>query len=192
MTSEAMVRAMFLLAGIDAVRVWRLPNGYLGELEPLTDDQIARDAPGFAGVVDTGAVGPTSGVVRSWMADYRWRHARPAWLVLTAFGPVEIGWRKRVIAIDWRETRVRAIVTADSTTKTETMVHAWTEDDALRYLRELAARARAAVDLADPYLLSGADAKAFIAAARDDPAPRTVEPRDRAQRVESGGGDEAG
>jgi hypothetical protein len=141
-TSEELVRATFTVAGIRVARVWRLPNGYLGDLAPLADDQIERDRPGTDGIVHDSSDGPTDGVVRAWMRDYRWRHARPAWLVLTSFGLVEIGWRKRVIAIDWRETAVRALLTTDDVTISETHVHAWSEDDAVRYLRALGLAAK--------------------------------------------------
>lgn len=134
---EADVRALFTLAGFVVQRVWKLPNGYLGELEPLTDDQIDLDTPGQRGFVETGP-GSTSGVVRSWMSEYVWRYRRPAWLVKTEIGLVEVTPRKRVIAIDWSDTAVRKIVTNDDVTKSETDVHAWQVEDALRYLKELA------------------------------------------------------
>lgn len=62
------------------------------------------------------------------------REESPWWLALTEFGPVKIGWRKRVLNIDWTETQVRHIVTEDDTTKDETMVHAWGYDKAIQYL----------------------------------------------------------
>lgn len=57
------------------------------------------------------------------------------WLVKTPYGLIEIGWRKRVIHIDWSETPVRAIVTQDEVTKGETFVHAWSELKAIEYLK---------------------------------------------------------
>lgn len=63
--------------------------------------------------------------------------AKPWWLVMTQFGPIEIGWRKRVISIRWDATNVRAIVTSDNVTKEETLVHAWGIEFALVYLRML-------------------------------------------------------
>jgi hypothetical protein len=65
--------------------------------------------------------------------------AHPWWLVKTDCGLIKIGWRKRVINIDWSDTPVRVEVTADDVTKTDTMVHAWTIADAVRYLTVLAA-----------------------------------------------------
>lgn len=65
------------------------------------------------------------------------RRASPWFLVFTSFGPVKLGWRKRVLSIDWEHTKVRAIVTADDTTKSETDVHAWSYAKAVEYLTAL-------------------------------------------------------
>lgn len=66
------------------------------------------------------------------------REENPWALMVTSFGPVVIGWRKRVISINWADTKVRAVVTEDSVTKDETLVHAWTYAKALEYLTTLA------------------------------------------------------
>jgi hypothetical protein len=60
------------------------------------------------------------------------------WFVKTPAGWVEIGWRKRVIAINWEDTHVRKIITKDDVTKSETDVHAWSNLKALEYLTALA------------------------------------------------------
>ncbi len=69
------------------------------------------------------------------------------WFVKTAAGWVEIGWRRRVISINWSDTPVRKIVTEDNVTKDEEGVHAWDIATALKYLSviapELAGRAAA-------------------------------------------------
>ena len=142
--NEATMRSLFTLAGIGVIRLWRLPNGYLGDLEPLTDNEVVRDtSKGGAGYVETNvdkdSPDPTVNVVRSWMSDYRWRNASPAWLVKTSYGLIQIGWRKRVIAIEWSDTPIRTIVTDDNVTKSDTMVHAWSEETALKYLKALTA-----------------------------------------------------
>lgn len=59
-------------------------------------------------------------------------------LFITTFGPVVIGWRKRVISINWVDTKVRTVVTEDEVTKDVTMVHAWSYNKALEYLTALA------------------------------------------------------
>lgn len=59
------------------------------------------------------------------------------WFVKTPAGWIEIGWRKRVISIDWQDTSARLIVTKDETTKSETGVHAWSIAKALEYLTAL-------------------------------------------------------
>lgn len=59
------------------------------------------------------------------------------WLVTTPYGNIEIGWRKRVLSIDWSETKLRYIITQDQVTKEETMVHAWSYAKAVEYLTVL-------------------------------------------------------
>ncbi len=69
--------------------------------------------------------------------EYReMREGSPWWLAQTPFGMVKIGWRKRVIEIDWSATPVRGIVTTHEVTKEETMVHAWSCYRAVEYLTE--------------------------------------------------------
>ncbi len=59
------------------------------------------------------------------------------WFVKTPIGWIEFGRRKRVFNIDWSDTSVRAVVTNDDVTKSETYVHAWSEEKALEYLKAL-------------------------------------------------------
>lgn len=61
----------------------------------------------------------------------------PWWLYMTELGPVEIGWRKRVIAIRWDATAVRAEVTTDEVTKSDENVHAYSAEKAVEYLKAL-------------------------------------------------------
>lgn len=65
------------------------------------------------------------------------RRASPWWLVRTVHGNIKIGWRKRVIFIDWSDTDIRAVITVDDVTKTDDMVHAWSYVKALEYLTNL-------------------------------------------------------
>ena len=67
------------------------------------------------------------------------RRENPWWLVKTPHGLIELGPRKRVFSIHWDETNIRKIVTEDDVTKSETMVHAWNIEDALKYLKALVA-----------------------------------------------------
>lgn len=66
------------------------------------------------------------------------RRDHPWWLVVTKAGPVEIGWRKRVISINWSATQIRDIFTTDDVTKDDTLVHAWSNAKALEYLTKIA------------------------------------------------------
>lgn len=62
---------------------------------------------------------------------------KPWWLVSTSIGMIVVGWRKRVISIDWAASRVRRIITSHETTKEETYVHAWSYAHAVEYVKEL-------------------------------------------------------
>lgn len=73
------------------------------------------------------------------------RAESPWWLVKTPFGLIMIGWRKRVINIDWSDTSLRVVVTKDDVTKDETHVHAWEEVKAVEYLKALARFHRAGI-----------------------------------------------
>ena len=76
------------------------------------------------------------------------RQEHPWALMLTPFGPIMIGWRKRVIHISWTDTPLRKIIVEDDVTKTEDLVHAWSYIKALEYLtvlrKELVAQAKVA------------------------------------------------
>lgn len=65
------------------------------------------------------------------------RKASPWWSVETSFGTVVIGWRKRVIAIDWVELPYRGSVTSHGVTQDSDMVHAYSLVDACTYLTQL-------------------------------------------------------
>ena len=60
----------------------------------------------------------------------------PWYLAQTEHGLIKIGWRKRVIQIDWEDTKVRKIVTNDEVTKDDTSVHAWTYYKAVEYMAD--------------------------------------------------------
>lgn len=62
---------------------------------------------------------------------------RPWWLFMTQIGPVQIGWRKNVLHIQWSACKFRGIVTEDDVTKEPTCVHAWSVEKAITYMREL-------------------------------------------------------
>lgn len=52
--------------------------------------------------------------------------------------PIRVGWRKRVIDVNWERTRFRGVVTEkDSTTSSSTNAHAWGYEALTRYLRNL-------------------------------------------------------
>ena len=82
---------------------------------------------------------------RMWeLANHYWPLAptyddvrRPWWLAQTSIGLIRMGWRKRVISIDWESTAHRVLVTNDDVTKSETMVHAYSRSKMVEYLTRL-------------------------------------------------------
>lgn len=63
----------------------------------------------------------------------------PWWLIVLDQGEIVIGWRKRVISINWSATPFRKIVTEDNVTKGEDHVHAYSMFKATEYLVSLKA-----------------------------------------------------
>ncbi len=77
----------------------------------------------------------------------------PWWLVPTKWGLIKIGWRKRVINIDWEDTGLvidknankdyefhKVPITRDDVTQWEHGIHAWGYAKAVEYLVELKLR----------------------------------------------------
>lgn len=69
----------------------------------------------------------------------RWccRHL-PWFVVTTAIGRFRVGWRKRVIHLEWTETvatkKAEELFPSDNVTKFDRIIHAWSLDDARRYV----------------------------------------------------------
>jgi hypothetical protein len=70
----------------------------------------------------------------------------PWFVVTTKIGRFTIGWRKRVIAIDWEQTRGTAtaeeLFPAEKVTKCGRSIHAWSTEDAQRYIATVVASAQ--------------------------------------------------
>ena len=77
----------------------------------------------------------------------------PWWLVKTEWGLIQIGWRKRVISIDWEDTGLRIDekanreyefhkypITQDNTTMWNKGIHAWGYGKAVEYLGDFKLR----------------------------------------------------
>ena len=65
------------------------------------------------------------------------------WLeVTTSKGPIIIGWRKRVISINWSKSEITAkaeeLFKEEDTTKYDRLIHAWSYEKAVDYLSILA------------------------------------------------------
>ena len=104
--------ALFKLAGFTVTRIWELANMYWGGSEAIARNDGGRSPTG------------------------------PWWLLMTEIGPVRVGWRKRVLEIEWDACAVRGIVTDDDgVSKAETYVHAWSLPKAVEYLQALRALA---------------------------------------------------
>lgn len=76
-------------------------------------------------------------IPNGYCSDWCCRHL-PWFVVTTSVGRIKIGWRKRVINIDWSETKNTKTSTElfveENVTKYERTIHAWSLDDAKRYI----------------------------------------------------------
>lgn len=66
----------------------------------------------------------------------------PWFKVETEVGPITLGWRKRVINIDWSKTphkgkNIPALFSDEDVTKDNTSIHAWGQDKAIEYLSKI-------------------------------------------------------
>ena len=65
----------------------------------------------------------------------------PWFIVTTVVGRIKIGWRKRVISIDWSSTRdtknCDELFINEDVTKGFKFIHAWSLDDAKRYIETI-------------------------------------------------------
>jgi len=64
----------------------------------------------------------------------------PWYLVKTEVGTFKIGWRKRVINIDWEKTKLLAVLSlfaGEDVTKGEHYIHAWGKEKAIEYLAKM-------------------------------------------------------
>jgi hypothetical protein len=63
---------------------------------------------------------------------------KPWFLVTTLKGLIEIGWRKRVIQVDWKHSEVtktaEELFPNEEVTKFDRMIHAWSYEAAARYI----------------------------------------------------------
>jgi hypothetical protein len=62
----------------------------------------------------------------------------PWYVVTTTIGHFKVGWRKRVLVLDWSRTTVKVTSTGlfshEDTTKGEHMIHCWSYTKATEYL----------------------------------------------------------
>jgi hypothetical protein len=127
MMKREQAQAMMTVAGFEIDQVWELPNGYSGGSSHLASCLRDRTMS-----IETAV----------------YYLETPWWLIKTRFGCIKIGWRKRVINIDWSDTPFRGRVQEDkvsgSTDVTwgDSFTHAYGEMDATKYLHTLCGKLR--------------------------------------------------
>ncbi len=76
--------------------------------------------------------------------EYDSHYGFPWFLVTTQKGPIKIGWRKRVIIIDWSQCEYAAssetLFTGEAVTKDEYSIHAWGYEKAKEYIQTIMSR----------------------------------------------------
>lgn len=76
-------------------------------------------------------------VLNYWAITNKYHDEGEDWILAqTDIGLIEMGWRKRVINIDWSHTGIRFLF-EDDVTKDETFIHAYGYDKAVHYLTDL-------------------------------------------------------
>lgn len=65
-----------------------------------------------------------------------------SWLIVTTnIGRIKIGWRKRVIVLDWKDTRnplsAEALFPHEDVTKFDQLIHAWGYEKAAEYIKKI-------------------------------------------------------
>ena len=101
--------------------------------------EIEEEQAYFKEVMDQSGMPYTS--MRAIPNGYSRSYSSPWFLVETKWGPLRIGWRKRVINIDWGDSQINH--NGDITFKDQKVttwrvgVHAWGKDKAIEYLRVL-------------------------------------------------------
>ena len=71
---------------------------------------------------------------------YPWEYCMPWWKAHTIYGDITIGWRKRVISIEWSGINHpvgRELFKGEDVTKDDSLVHAWSWEYASKYLKML-------------------------------------------------------
>lgn len=66
-------------------------------------------------------------------------------LAITPLGNITIGWRKRVISIDWSDTKIEMLI-SDDVTKEKFMCHAWSYAKAVDYMEQLVNQSELIID----------------------------------------------
>lgn len=79
-------------------------------------------------------------LLNTWEIKNKYMSTRedPWWLVKTEKGMVEIGWRKRVISIDWSDCNTPCVITSDDVTQDDLSIHAYSVAKAVEYMTNLA------------------------------------------------------
>lgn len=105
------------------------------DLDPKTAVDAAKERADIVGLFDTPIY--VSEIPNEY-SDVWYNKHLPWFVVTTKEGHVKIGWRKRVIEIDWSGTdntqSAEELFPDENVTKHEQSIHAWSLEDAKKYL----------------------------------------------------------
>lgn len=117
---------------------------YVVSKDSAAQERRAAERAQLIGLFPTGCF--VEEIPNGYCSDWCCKHL-PWFVVTTSVGRITIGWRKRVIEIDWES--IKAAKTAeelfpkDDVTKTSRLIHAWSVEDAKRYIDTVIASATA-------------------------------------------------
>ncbi len=108
--------------------------------DPRNAARTAAERESLIGAFPAGAVIYVEPIPNGYCSRACCRHL-PWYKVTGPFGVITLGWRKRVISIDWSESSFKVntanLFTFEDVTKGEHLIHAWSTEKAKEYLATL-------------------------------------------------------
>lgn len=109
------------------------------KLDPASAIESANERKGIINLFEGRAI-YVEEIPNGYCSRYCCKHL-PWFIVTTKFGRIKIGWRKRVIEIDWSDSAIpskaQTLFPDEDVTKQDKLIHAWGLDKAREYIQIL-------------------------------------------------------